>query len=362
MPDRKHKKKPAKITAMKPPGKKHLGRSGAREPEVLTPGSVLVPEAVPGEEPGLEPGETAAPAEDEDLVAAAESGELHHSTPALYDPVTSYFQSIRHYPLLDREEEKAQAIRYLKKNDIEAAYSLVTGNLRLVVKIAMEYRRAWRDIMDLIGEGNVGLMQAVKKYDPYRGVRFSSYAAWWIRAYILRYIINNARMVKLGTTQAQRTLFYQMGRERERLRRMGIEPDSRALASALSVKESEVEEMAQRLSGVDLSLEAPRGEGEGTTLLDALPSPQTGVEELVGDKQARALYQDKLAIFVTSLTEREQRIFRARWMKEDQQTLQEVGEGLGITRERVRQIEARLLMRLRAFLEAEGLRAEDFFR
>ncbi len=341
MPGRKQGKMPEKKL-----------KKGRKAPPVRKV-EVLPRETEPEEAPEAEPG--AAP----DMI---EADHAPHSTPALYDPLTSYFQSIRHYPLLSRDEEKALAIRYLKKNDLAAAYGLVTGNLRLVVKIAMEYRRAWRDIMDLIGEGNVGLMQAVKKYDPYRGVRFSSYSAWWIRAYILRYIINNARMVKLGTTQAQRTLFYQLGRERERLRRMGITPDSQTLAKALSVKESEVEEMAQRLSGVDLSLEAPRGEGEDTTLLDALPSALAGAEELVGDEQSRALYREKLAAFVSSLPEREQCIFRARWMSEDQRTLQEVGDELGITRERVRQIEARLLARLRAFLEQEGLKAEDFFK
>jgi len=296
-------------------------------------------------------------AEREDLPEAEEKAE--GKPPALYDPLASYFQSIRHYPILSREEEKVQAERYLKTQEIESAYQLVTGNLRLVVKIAMEYRRAWRDIMDLIGEGNVGLMQAVKKYDPYRGVRFSSYAAWWIRAYILRYIINNVRMVKLGTTQAQRTLFYQLGRERERLRRLGIEPDNRSLAASLSVKESEVDEMAQRLAGNDLSLEAPRGEGEDFTILDTLPGKEPDAESLVGEARARDLYLSHLAGFVAGLSEREKRIFKARWMRDDPKTLHEVGEELGLTRERVRQLEARILRNLRAYLEEKGLGAGD---
>ena len=159
------------------------------------------------------------------------------SKPAIYDPVSAYYQTLRHYPVLTRDEEKEVAIRYLETEDIDSAYTLVTSNLKLVIKIALEYRRLWREIVDLIQEGNVGLMQAVKKYDPYRGVRFSSYAAWWVRAYIIRYIMNNTRMVKIGTTQAQRTLYFQLGKERERLRRMGIEPDSKAIAKSLKVKE-----------------------------------------------------------------------------------------------------------------------------
>jgi RNA polymerase sigma-32 factor len=328
-------------------------------PEPLDEKPLSEEEGLPVE--GASGNDAGAPPDEVIDAVEAEPGPHSSGAPALYDPITGYFQSIRNYPILSREEEKRLAVRYQKTGELEAAYGLVTGNLRLVVKIAMEYRRAWRDIMDLIGEGNVGLMQAVKKYDPYRGVRFSSYAAWWIRAYILRYIINNARMVKLGTTQAQRTLFYQLGRERERLRRLGVDADNNAIAKSLSLKESEVDEMAQRLAGGDLSLEAPRGEGEDLTLLDALPSADRGAEALVGDAQSRAIYLEKLEGFVAGLSERERKIFKARWMREDPRTLQEVGEELGITRERVRQLEARLLKNLRAYLEAEGVVGADFF-
>jgi len=281
--------------------------------------------------------------------------------PAIYDPVSAFYRDVRHYPILSREEEKELAIRYLEKEDVEAAYGLVTSNLRLVIKIAMEYRRLWKEIIDLVQEGNVGLMHAVKKYDPYRGVRFSSYAAWWIRAYIIRYIMNNTRMVKLGTTQAQRTLYFQMGKERERLRRMGIEPDSKAIAKSLKVKESEVEEMTKRLSGGDVSLEASMGgEDSGFTLLDALPAPQPGAEEIVADAQTRSIYLEKLSEFVGGLSDRDRKIFTSRWMRDDPHTLQVVGDRLGITRERVRQLEARILKNLRNFLEEEGLSASDF--
>ena len=292
-----------------------------------------------------------------------ESSVLKKSTdkPAIYDPVSAYYQTIRHYPVLTREEENKIAVRYLKTEDVEAAYTLVTSNLKLVIKIALEYRRMWREIVDLIQEGNVGLMQAVKKYDPYRGVRFSSYAAWWIRAYIIRYIMNNTRMVKIGTTQAQRTLYFQLGKERERLRRMGIEPDSKAIAKSLNLKESEVEEMSMRLSAGDLSLEAKRGHDGDFSLYDTIPALEPDTESRVADAETRSIYLEKLSEFVATLGDRDRKIFTMRWMKDEPLTLQQVGESLGITRERVRQLEARIIKNLRVHLENEGLSASDFF-
>ena len=283
------------------------------------------------------------------------------SKPAIYDPVSAYYQTLRYYPVLTRDEEKEIAIRYLETEDIDSAYTLVTSNLKLVIKIALEYRRLWREIVDLIQEGNVGLMQAVKKYDPYRGVRFSSYAAWWVRAYIIRYIMNNTRMVKIGTTQAQRTLYFQLGKERERLRRMGIEPDSKAIAKSLKVKESEVDEMAMRLSTGDLSLEAKRGHDGDFSLYDTIPALEPDTESKVADAETRSIYLEKLSEFVATLADRDRKIFTMRWMRDDPLTLQVVGEKLGITRERVRQLEARIIKNLKVYLEKEGLSASDFF-
>jgi len=281
--------------------------------------------------------------------------------PVIYDPVSAYYQTIRHYPVLTRDQERELGIKYLETEDIDAAYTLVTSNLKLVIKIALEYRRLWREIVDLIQEGNVGLMQAVKKYDPYRGVRFSSYAAWWIRAYIIRYIMNNTRMVKIGTTQAQRTLYFQLGKERERLRRMGIEPDSKAIAKSLNLKESEVEEMSMRLSTGDLSLEAKRGHDGDYSLYDTIPALESDTETRVADAETKSIYLEKLSEFVGTLADRDRKIFTMRWMRDDPLTLQQVGEKLGITRERVRQLEARIIKNLREFLEDEGLNASDFF-
>ncbi|MBN2720102.1 MAG: RNA polymerase factor sigma-32 [Proteobacteria bacterium] len=339
-------------------GKTTKGKRRRKKEETGIPGGLegsMPDEAVLPEEELADSDEL--PVREEERPSTGNSG----GKPALYDPVAAYYQGIRNYPVLSREEEKTLALKYLEKGDVDAAYGLVTSNLKLVVKIAMEYRRVWREIIDLIQEGNIGLMQAVKKYDPYRGVRFSSYAAWWIRAYIIRYIMNNTRMVKLGTTQAQRTLYFQMGKEREKLKRLGIEPDSRAIAKALNVKEGEVDEMSMRLSSGDLSLEASRGPDNDYNLMDTIPALQADTESKVADAQLKRVYLENLSEFVSGLSERDRKIFRMRWMRDDPKTLQEVGEELGITRERVRQLEARILKNLRSYLESAGLNASDFF-
>ena len=197
-----------------------------------------------------------------------------------YDAFTAYLSEVQRHKLLTPDEEHELAVRYATTQDVKAAARMVTANLRLVVKIAFEYRRAYRNLMDLIQEGNIGLMQAVKRYDPYRGVKLSSYAAWWIRAYILRFILNNWRLVKLGTTQTQRKLFFNLNKEKQRLISLGVDPTSAELSRQLDVPEHEVIEMDRRLSGSDLSLDAPIGDGDGkpTTRMDLLPSTMPATE------------------------------------------------------------------------------------
>src|ERR671930_427366 len=173
-----------------------------------------------------------------------------------FDPLQRYLAEIRRFPLLSREEEHRLAVQYKEYGDLEAAYKLVTGNLRLVVMIAREYQKAFKNLLDLIQEGNMGLMEAVKNFDPYRGVRFPFYAVWWIRAYMIRYIMNDWRMVKIGTTQAQRKLFFNLQKEKEKLEAEGITPGPKLLAQRLNVKEDEVVEMEQRLASRDLSIDA----------------------------------------------------------------------------------------------------------
>ncbi len=269
------------------------------------------------------------------------------------DLLQRYMTEARRYPVLSREEEKKLAIRYVEEEDVDAAYSLVTANLRLVVMVAREYVKASRNLLDLVQEGNIGLMEALKRFDPYRGVRFPSYAVWWVRAYIIRYLINNWRMVKVGTTQAQRKLFFNLQKEKEKLERQGIIPEARLIAQRLDVKEREVIEMDQRMSSRDLSVDAPRRDGEGGSLLDILPDRTVDTETEVADAQFQSRVSSALQEFGATLKDKEKRIFESRLVSSEPLTLQEIGEEYGISRERVRQIEARIKKKLKAFLVEE---------
>ena len=267
-----------------------------------------------------------------------------------FDPLQRYLAEIRRYPLLTREEEHELAVRYQRDHDVEAAYRLVTGNLRLVVMIAREYQRSFRTLLDLIQEGNIGLMEAVKNYDPYRGVRFPSYAVWWIRAYVIRYVMNNWRLVKLGTTQAQRKLFFNLQKEKDKLEAEGFVPGPKLLAQRLDVKEKEVIEMEQRLGASDLSVDMPLHEGEEGTLLDVLKSGVATAEDQFADAEFRHLLGEKIREFGATLKDKDRLIFDQRLLAEEPLTLQEIGDKYGISRERVRQIESRLKRRLKEFL------------
>ncbi|HEU4535114.1 MAG TPA: RNA polymerase factor sigma-32 [Polyangiaceae bacterium] len=269
-----------------------------------------------------------------------------------HDPLQAYLREVQRHPLLTPDEEHDLAKRYAAGGDVNAAARLVTSNLRLVVKIAYEYRRAYKNIMDLIQEGNIGLMQAVKKFDPHRGVKLSSYSAWWIRAYILRFIINNWRLVKLGTTQAQRKLFFNLNKEKARLSAMGIEPTSLEIAARLGVDEQEAIDMDRRLSSGEMSLDAPVGDAEGRPVsrLELMPATTAGPEVMVADEQVQTMLREKLAEFRQTLKGKDIEIFDRRLVADEPLTLQELGDHFGISRERVRQIEARLTMNLRQFL------------
>jgi RNA polymerase sigma-32 factor len=271
---------------------------------------------------------------------------------ATRDALQAYMREVQQHPLLSREDEHELAKSYVETGDLKAARRLVTANLRLVVKLAYEYRRAYRNMMDLIQEGNIGLMQAVKRYDPYRGVKLSSYAAWWIRAYMLRYMLNNWRMVKLGTTQAQRKLFFNLSKEKARLSAMGIEPTHAEIAQRLSVDEKEVVEMDRRLSRGDASLDVPVGEGEGTGLsrLDLLSSSSPGPEQATTTAELSQIVRGELTRFRTTLSGKDAVIFDKRMVAEEPLTLQELGNEFGVSRERVRQLEARITGKLREFL------------
>jgi RNA polymerase sigma-32 factor len=266
-----------------------------------------------------------------------------------------YLQELRRHSLLTREEEHALAVRFSKTGDSAAARRLITSNLRLVVKISQEYRRAHKNLLDLIQEGNIGLIQAVQKYDPFRGVKLSSYAAWWIRAYILKFILANWRIVKIGTTQAQRKLFFNLRKEREKLEKAGFEVEAKHLAAALDVTEREVIEMERRLGSSETSIDSPvRGdESGGRTQGDFLPAAQhmrPDVQVEAGEFQE--LLRAKLESFGATLKDRELDIFRERLLNDSPSTLQEIGEKYGVSRERARQIEERLKKRLRIYLQS----------
>ncbi len=277
------------------------------------------------------------------------------------DPLGRYLAEIRRFPLLTREQEAVIARRYIKDKDPQDAYLLVTGNLRLVVKLAYEFARATKNVLDLIQEGNVGLMEAVKNFDPEHGIRFPSYAVWWVRAYIYRYLINNWRLVKIGTTQAQRKLFFNLRKETDRLEREGFKPQPLLLAHRMGVRESDVREMQERMGHSELSLDQPAGAGadDDTRLGDVIPDAGHNPETETADREWRDFAHDKVEQFAATLAGKELEIFKARLLSEDPETLQEIGTRFGISRERVRQIETRLKRRLKEFIEASAPDVED---
>jgi RNA polymerase sigma-32 factor len=277
-----------------------------------------------------------------------------------FDPLQRYLAEIRRFPLLGRDEEHRLAVRYKEYEDVQAAYKLVTSNLRLVVMIAREYQKAFKNLLDLIQEGNMGLMEAVKNFDPYRGVRFPSYAVWWIRAYMIRYIMNDWRMVKIGTTQAQRKLFFNLQKEKEKIESEGLTPGPKLLAQRLNVKEDEVVEMEQRLGSRDLSVDVPIGDDSEATMLNFLQDNKQSPEEQFADAQYRELLRHKMEQFAKSLKDKELVIYRERLLTEEPVTLREIGEKYGISRERVRQIEERVKKKLKTYLNKELKDVSDF--
>jgi len=282
--------------------------------------------------------------------------------PALSNPALHrYLQEISQYELLSREETEELAMRFQETGDPDAAYRLVSSNLRLVVKVAMDFQKYWmQNFMDLIQEGNVGLVQATKKFDPYRGVKFSYYAAYWIRAYILKFIMDNWRLVKIGTTQAQRKLFFSLNKEKKLLESQGFKPEIKLLAERLNVKESEVIEMGQRMDNWDVSLEAPVRSDSEDEQKNFLPHDGPGIEEMVASQEMRERLAVILADLSTRLNDKEQVILQTRLLSDEPKTLQTIADEFNISRERVRQIEANLLKKLRKQFEKEMPDIQDF--
>lgn len=273
------------------------------------------------------------------------------SHPSTRDALNQYLQEINRFPTLAPEEEYELARRVRENNDQDAAFRLVTSHLRLVVKIAMEFQRKWmKNVLELIQEGNVGLMKAVQKFNPERGIKFSYYAAFWIKAYILKFIMDNWRMVKIGTTQSQRKLFYNLSRERQRLENLGFSPDEATLSQNLDVSKEEIVEMSQRMGQHDLSLDLPFSEDSATTRLDMLPALDASIEDQLAQQEISHSLKKHLQDILPRLNEKEQDILSNRLLTDTPVTLREIGDKYNITRERVRQIETRLLNKLKQHL------------
>ena len=272
-------------------------------------------------------------------------------------PITTlqrYLVEVRRYPFLTKEEELALFREYQATDSREAAVKLILSNLRVSVSIAAEYLHTGADHMDLIQEGNVGLMQAIKKFDPAKNVRFHAYAAWWVRAYILRYLLNTYRLVKVGTTQDQRKLFYNLRKEKSKLEREGFTPDAKLLADRLNVSERDVVEMDQRMGSWEVSLDQPlTQDNDSGTLLDILPAQEAPADEQIASFELRRLFRRKLAEFSKTLPERDEDILRNRILSETPVTLEDLGRKYGITKERTRQLEARLIGRLRDYIKKD---------
>ena len=293
------------------------------------------------------------------LVSVADDGNL----PALSNPALHrYLQEISQYELLSREETDELAVRFREEGDQDAAYRLVSSNLRLVVKVAMDFQKYWmQNFMDLIQEGNVGLVQATKKFDPYRGVKFSYYAAYWIRAYVLKFIMDNWRLVKIGTTQAQRKLFFSLNKERKLLEGQGFKAEPKLLAERLNVKEREVIEMSQRMDNWDVSLESPVRSDSDDEQKNFLPSSGPGIESTVAGKEIKVKLTELLDILKDKLNDKEKMILEKRLLTDEPLTLQNIADRFDISRERVRQIEVNLLKKMKKYLEAEMPDIVDYF-
>jgi len=276
-----------------------------------------------------------------------------------------YMQEVKRIPMLDRDEEDALARRFKDHGDVDAAHKLVTANLRFVVKVAYQFKSYGMRMLDLIQEGNLGLMRAVQKFNPDRGYRLISYAVWWIKAFLQAYILKTFSMVKLGTTQAQRKLFFRLRSAKARLEQetqdedLSAEEKMQRLASELGVENTEVMEMGRRMSGRDFSLDMEVGEDGKETHLDLLPSHQEGQEDTVARREVRGILKGEVAAALETLSDKERTIVQERLMGDDPPTLREIGERWGVSRERARQIEANAIKKIKGYLTANSEVLED---
>ncbi|PIS10051.1 MAG: RNA polymerase subunit sigma [Bdellovibrio sp. CG10_big_fil_rev_8_21_14_0_10_47_8] len=263
------------------------------------------------------------------------------------DPVGLYLAEIRKYPLLSREQESELAKKYYETKDPAMAQALVTANLRFVVKVAAEYSRFGARMIDLIQEGNMGLMHAVRDFNPYKGVRLITYAVWWIRGYIQEYLMKQYSLVKIGTTQNQKKLFYQLQRQRQELDALGQTPDIQLLSTRLGIPADEVQMMTQRMSGRDISLDRPMSDDSSASLMDLQRGEVSMPDEALAQHEELSQLTEAINELKPHLSAREKIILEERILNDEPLTLQEIGEKYGITREAVRQMEARLMKKIK---------------
>jgi RNA polymerase sigma-32 factor len=268
-----------------------------------------------------------------------------------YDPLKRYLLEISRFAALSREEEHKLAVLYHETDDREAAYRLVTSNLKLVVKIAMIYHKVYRNLLDLIQEGNLGLMQAIRRFDPYRGTRLPTYAAWWIKAYILKFLLDNSRLVKIGTTNTRRRILMNLNRERRELESKGIVPTAQLLAQNLGVEEKELLEVEQGMAGTDISLDAPVG-GDGSDIRyeDTLQLLEESIDEKIAQGEFRQILEEKFEKFADTLSERERIILKQRLIADEPRTLQQIADRYGISREAIRVAEKKLMAKIKSYM------------
>jgi RNA polymerase sigma-32 factor len=327
----------------------------------------------PEEQADLDPEILADPVDDESEgpvveVRAVEVTDSEDSTKALvpsgardlapYDPFRRYMAELRKYPPLSREEEAELARSYRETGDRDALFRLVTANLMLVVRVALSFRRAARNLLDLIQEGNIGLLQAIQRFDPDVGVRLPTYAGWWVRAYMVKFLLDNVRLVRVGTTNARRKLLRNLRREKERLEAQGFEVGTKLLAEHFGVSEVDVKDVEAALASHDVSLDAPRREDQGPSPADVLPAAQPTSEEQVARRELQERAEEAIARFREGLSERDLALLDERILSEDPVTLQAIGDRFGTSREAARQAEARLMGRLKEHLSREMAGAE----
>jgi RNA polymerase sigma-32 factor len=282
------------------------------------------------------------------------------NTVAGNDPLKMYFAEISRYPILTANEERQLAELAHTYNDKAAIEKLIMSNLRLVVKVALNYYNAYLNVLDLIQEGNVGLIHAAKKYDPHKGTRFSTYASFWIRAYILKHIMNVWSIVKIGTTQSQRKLFYSLNKAKKHFEGQGIEPEAGVLAEALDVKKEDIEDMEIRFSSGDVSLDESNDRGGETSSYFEMVRGGDNIEEMVAAKEKREMLEDTIREFKSKLNYRDRFVLENRILSDQPLTLQEIGKQFSISRERVRQVEDRIWKSLKRELKRTVLAREAF--